>query len=163
MEMETRSGPHPAEQLRQRTKQLAIRVINMSRTLPRTKESLVIGDQMIRSATSVGANYRAVCRARSKAEFTSKLSIVIEEADETAFWLDILIETQIDPQERLQSLISETDELLAIFSSARITIRGTKSPITKSPFSSSSDIQIHKSRILHRQGIVPPAVFLYAF
>ena len=78
--METRSGPHLAEQLRQRTKQLAIRVINMSRTLPRTKESLVIGDQMIRSATSVGANYRAVCRARSKAEFTSKLSIVIEEA-----------------------------------------------------------------------------------
>ena len=128
--METRSGPHLAEQLRQRTKQLAIRVINMSRTLPRTKESLVIGDQMIRSATSVGANYRAVCRARSKAEFTSKLSIVIEEADETAFWLDILIETQIDPQERLQSLISETDELLAIFSSARSTIRGNKSPIT---------------------------------
>jgi four helix bundle protein len=161
--METRSGPHPAEQLRQRTKQLAIRVINMSRTLPRTKEVLVIGDQMIRSATSVGANYRAVCRARSKAEFTSKLSIVIEEADETAFWLDILIETQIDPQERLQSLISETDELLAIYSSARSPIRGTKSPITKSPFSSSSDIQIHKSRILHRQGIVPPAVFLYAF
>ena len=128
--METRSGPHPAEQLRQRTKQLAIRVINMSRTLPRTKESLVIGDQMIRSATSVGANYRAVCRARSKAEFTSKLSMVIEEADGTAFWLDILIETQIVSQERLQSLISETDELLAIFSSARSTIRGNKSPIT---------------------------------
>ena len=161
--METRSGPHPAEQLRQRTKQLAIRVINMSRTLPRTKEALVIGDQMIRSATSVGANYRAVCRARSKAEFTSKLSMVIEEADGTAFWLDILIETQIVSQERLQSLISETDELLAIFSSARSTIRGNKSPITKSPFSSSSDIQIHKSRILHRQGMVPPAVFLYAF
>ena len=160
--METRSGPHPAEQLRQRTKQLAIRVINMSRTLPRTKEVLVIGDQMIRSATSVGANYRAVCRARSKAEFTSKLSMVIEEADGTAFWLDILIETQIVSQERLQSLISETDELLAIFSSARSTIRGNKSPITKSPFSSSSDIQIHKSRILHRQGMVPPAVFLYA-
>ena len=96
--METRSGPYPAEQLRQRTKQLAIRVINMSRALPRTKESLVIGDQMIRSATSVGANYRAVCRARSKAEFTSKLSMVIEEADETAFWLDILIETQIVSQ-----------------------------------------------------------------
>jgi len=130
MEMETRSGPHPAEQLRQRTKQLAIRVINMSRTLPRTKESLVIGDQMIRSATSVGANYRAVCRARSKAEFTSKLSIAIEEADGTAFWLDILIETQIVSQERLQSLISETDELLGIFSSARSTIRGNKSPIT---------------------------------
>ena len=160
--METRSGPHPAEQLRQRTKQLAIRVIKMSRTLPRTKEVLVIGDQMIRSATSVGANYRVVCRARSKAEVTSKLSIVIEEADETAFWLDILIETQIVSQERLQSLISETDELLAIFSSARSTIRGNKSPITKSPFSSSSDIQIHKSRILHRQGMVPPAVFLYA-
>ena len=160
--METRSGPYPAEQLRHRTKQLAIRVINMSRALPRTKESLVIGDQMIRSATSVGANYRAVCRARSKAEFTSKLSIVIEEADETAFWLDILIETQIVSQERLQSLISETDELLAIFSPARSTIRGNKSPITKSPFSSPSDIQIHKSRILHRQGIVPPAVFLYA-
>ena len=160
--METRSGPHPAEELRQRTKQLAIRVINMSRTLPRTKEAFVIGDQMIRSATSVGANYRVVCRARAKAEVTAKLSIVIEEADETAFWLDILIETQIVSQERLQSLISETDELLAIFSSARSTIRGNKSPITKSPFSSSSDIQIHKSRILHRQGIVPPAVFLYA-
>ena len=96
--METRSGPHPAEQLRQRTKQLAIRVINMSRTLPRTKEALVIGDQMIRSATSVGANYRAVCRARSKAEHTSKLSVEIEEAGGTAFWPGILIETQIVSQ-----------------------------------------------------------------
>jgi four helix bundle protein len=74
-----------AEQLRERTKQFAIRVVRLFRSLPKTDEAKVIGKQVLRSGTSVAANYRAVCRARSKAEFVARIGVVVEEADETVF------------------------------------------------------------------------------
>jgi four helix bundle protein len=77
-----------SDELKQRTKQFAIRIIKLFRSLPRTEEARVIGKQMIRSATSVAASYRAVCRARSRSEFIAKMGVVVEESDETVLWLD---------------------------------------------------------------------------
>ena len=112
-----------ARELQARTKSFALRVIRMFRSLPKTEESRIPGKQVLRSGTSVAANYRAVCRARSKAEFTAKLGVVVEEADETVFWLELLVESGIVPEEKIHSLMSEADELLAIFAASRHTAR----------------------------------------
>jgi four helix bundle protein len=109
--------------MRRRTKQFALRVIRLFRAIPKSDEGRVIGRQVLRSGTSVGANYRAVCRARSKKEFISKMSIVVEEADETIFWLDLLIEAGIVRPTRLKPLLDEANELLAIFSKSLATAR----------------------------------------
>jgi four helix bundle protein len=95
--------PHTSkqEELRNRSKQFALRIIRLFRHLPRTTEAQVLGKQLLRSGTSVGANYRAVGRARSKAEFISKISLVVEEADETVFWIECLIESGIVKPELL--------------------------------------------------------------
>ena len=111
----------PAE-LKNRTKQFALRVIKLFRALPRTGEAQVIGRQLLRSATSVAANYRAVCRARSDKEFISKVSVVIEEADESEFWIELLIDSDIVPRERLADLLNETNEIVRIMVSSRQTI-----------------------------------------
>ena len=87
--------------------------------MPNTVEGRAIGNQLIRSGTSVGANYRAVCRARSKAEFISKLGVVIEEADESAFWLEIIIETNIIKGSIIEPLLQETNEIIAIMVSSK--------------------------------------------
>ena len=97
-----------------RTKQHAIRVLYLVRALPNTIEGRAVASQLIRSGTSIGANYRAAKRARSRAEFISKLGIVIEEADETVFWLEIIIEAELLPAHRVEPLLQETRELLAI-------------------------------------------------
>jgi four helix bundle protein len=102
------------DKLKQRTKSFALRVIKLYQLLPKTTEAQVIGKQALRSATSIAANYRAACRARSNAEYYSKISIVIEETDETMFWLEILWETNIVKQELLQDLYSENEEILKI-------------------------------------------------
>jgi len=102
------------DELKQRTKLFALRVINLYQSLPKTTEAQIIGKQMLRSATSIAANYRAACRARSNAEYYSKISIVIEETDETMFWLEILWETNIIKQELLQNLYNENEEILKI-------------------------------------------------
>jgi four helix bundle protein len=91
--------------------------------LPRTEEALVIGRQMLRSGTSIAANYRAVCRARSKAEFIAKVGVVVEEADETVLWLELLVDTEIVREDRLSKLLSEANELLAIFAASQYTAR----------------------------------------
>ena len=103
------------EEMKKRTKDFAKRVINLCRQLPETREGRLIGNQFFRSGTSVGANYRAVCRARSKAEFIAKLGIVLEEADESLYWLEILSETQIVKASLLEELMKEADELVGIF------------------------------------------------
>ena len=90
-------------------------MINLCKRLPKTREGRLIGNQLFRSGTSVGANYRAACRARSKAEFIAKLGIVLEEADESLYWLEILAETQIMNADLLAPLMKEADELVAIF------------------------------------------------
>ena len=102
------------DELRQRTKLFALRVIKLYQSMPKTTEAQIIGKQLLRSATSVGANYRAACRARSSAEFYSKISIVIEETDESMFWIEILWEANIIKQELLQNLYNEGEEILKI-------------------------------------------------
>ncbi|MEO8725801.1 MAG: four helix bundle protein [Acidobacteriaceae bacterium] len=106
--------PSGAVELKARTKEFAVRVVRLFRKLPRTAEARVIGRQLLRSATSVGANYRAVCRARSKAEFVAKLGIVVEEADESVFWLELLVDTEICKLAALEPLTKEPRELTAI-------------------------------------------------
>ena len=107
-----------ADELRQRTKSFAIRIVNLFRSLPRSPDAQTLGRQVLRSGTSVASNYRAVCRARSKAEFVAKMGIVVEEADETVFWLEVLTETGIIRAERTHDLYREAKELLAIFSAS---------------------------------------------
>jgi four helix bundle protein len=102
------------EAFQQRTKMRAIRVIRLFDGLPKTRSADVIGRQLLRSATSVGANYRAACRARSKAEFCAKLGIVEEEADESIYWLELLIDAKLVPAVRLQDLLRETNEIVAM-------------------------------------------------
>jgi len=105
-----------AEELRFRTKQFALRIIKVVEALPNSITGRAIGNQLIRSGTSIGANYRAACRGRSKAEFNSKLHIVLEEADETIFWLELIIEAKLLNENRIKSILSESIELVKIFS-----------------------------------------------
>lgn len=110
--------------LKMRTKEFAVQIIRLFRTLPRSEEARVVGKQMLRSATSVGANYRAACRSRSKAEFVSKISIVLEEADETIFWLELLSHAEIISAMRTEGLLREANELTSIFVSSLRTSKG---------------------------------------
>ena len=109
--------------LRDRTKKFALRIIRVSQALPRTREANVIGTQVLRSGTSVAANYRAAGRSRSRAEFASRIGVVVEEADETVFWLELLVESGIIPAEKLNAIMKEANELLAIFSASRATAK----------------------------------------
>ena len=102
------------QQFKDRTKKLALRVIRLVEALPRGRTEDVIGRQLLRSATSVGANYRAACRARSTADMIAKLGIVEEEADETLYWLEMLIEAELMPADRLEYLLIEADEITAM-------------------------------------------------
>jgi four helix bundle protein len=121
---------HPAVDLKERTKKFALRILKVVRSLPSNSEGRLLGNQLLRSGTSVAANYRAVCRARSRGEFLSKLAIVIEEADETAFWLEFLAEAGVVPEARLKDLISESGQLVAIFNASRTTAKkGVQSTI----------------------------------
>ncbi|MGX7688384.1 four helix bundle protein [Flectobacillus roseus] len=103
------------ENLKVRTKAFALRIINLVDKLPNNLSCQVIGKQLLRCGTSVGANYRASCRARSQADFISKIGIVIEEADEALFWMELLVESGMIKEVLLQSLINEANELVAIF------------------------------------------------
>jgi four helix bundle protein len=114
-----------AEELKARTRRFAVRIVRLFRALPKTDEARVLGKQVLRSGTSVGANYRAACRARSKAEFTAKMGLVVEECDETVFWLELLIETGIVRAGKLDELLREANELLAIFAASQRTARGS--------------------------------------
>jgi len=115
-----------AEELKSRTKKFSIEVIKLCRTFPKEEESVIIKRQMIRSATSTAANYRAVCRARSDAEFFSKLSIVVEEADETLFWLELITELELVKNAQLKNCFDEADQLVRIFSKSRKTAKANK-------------------------------------
>ena len=115
-----------AEALKLRTKQFAIRIVSVSRSLLRTREGDVIGKQLLRSGTAVAANYRAVCRSRSKAEFISKISIAVEEADETVLWLELLSDTGVVPKEKLAPLLKEANELVAICAASLRTAKHNK-------------------------------------
>lgn len=103
-----------AAMLRKRTQQYALRVVRLTRSLPSTIEGRVFSAQLLRSGTSVGANYRAACRARSRAEFISKIGIVIEEADESAFWIELIVAAGLVRKELAAPLLQETEEIVAI-------------------------------------------------
>ncbi len=114
---------HPATDLKERTKRFALRIIRVVRSLPPSLEGRMIGKQVLRSGTSVAANYRAVCRARSRPEFLAKLAIVIEEADESAFWLELLVDAELLSETKLRDLKSEANQLVAIFNASRTTAK----------------------------------------
>lgn len=107
-----------AEEIKKRTKKFGLKIIKLVEKLPRTKTSDVIGRQLLRSATSVGANYRAACRSRSRADFVSKICIVEEEADESAYWLELLLDGDIFNDGEVLSSLKEAKELTAIFSAS---------------------------------------------
>ncbi len=113
-------------ELKVRTKKFALRVIKLVQSLPKSKTGDVLGHQLLRSATSVGANYRAACRARSQADFISKITIVEEEADEACYWLELICETELIEKEKLKDIMKEADELTAIFTASGKTAKENK-------------------------------------
>jgi four helix bundle protein len=112
-----------AKQLQDRTKKFAIRIIKTFARLPRDEAARILGRQFLRSGTSLAANYRAACRARSAADFISKISIVAEEADETLFWFELLVEAELLATKLVESLMKECEELLKIFSASLTTAK----------------------------------------
>ena len=127
--VESEKVVHTAD-LKARTKQFALRVMKMVDALPRTIQGRAMAKQIIRSATSVAANYRAACRARSRAEFIAKIGIVEEEADESCFWLELIIDSGLLNEDRIRPLLSEAGELVAIMAaSSKSAIGNRKSPI----------------------------------
>jgi len=114
------------EEMKRRTKQFALRVVHFVEALPRGRTADVLGRQLLRSGTSVGANYRAACRAKSTADFISKMGTVEEEADESVYWMELLVEAGIVKADLLESLLKEGDELLAITVSSINTARKHK-------------------------------------
>lgn len=117
-----------AIELKQRTKQFALRVIRMVQALPKTETSRVVGRQVLRSGTSVGANYRTACRAKSRADFVSKMGTVEEECDETMFWIELLAESGEVKESRLTPLWNEAEELLKIVVASAQTARFRNNP-----------------------------------
>ena len=115
-----------ARDLRAGTKSFALRVIRVYSSLPRTTEAQVLGKQVLRSGTSVGAHYREATRARSPAEFISKIEGALQELEETVYWLELLIEASIVNESRLSELLREAEELMAIFVSSAKTAKRSK-------------------------------------
>ena len=114
------------EELKARTRTFALRIIRLAESLPETPTAKVIRNQMLRCGSSVGANYRAACRAKSKADFVSKMGIVEEEADETIYWMELLIDADIVERARLAELLDEADQILSIVISSIKTAKGIR-------------------------------------
>jgi four helix bundle protein len=112
-----------AETLKQRTKQFALAVIALVRTFPAGEPARTVGGQLARSATSVGANYRSACRARSHADFVAKIALVEEEADESGYWLEVAKASSLVSSSAVEPLLKEADELTAIFARSTMTAR----------------------------------------
>jgi four helix bundle protein len=122
-----------------RTKQFALRIMKLVGALPKSIQGRAIASQLIRSGTSVAANYRAACRSRSKAEFIAKLGTVEEEADETAFWLELIIEGSLLTAAQIQPLLIEANEIVAITAASKKT----------------ASASLAKSQIAHRKSQIP--------
>jgi len=115
------------EDLKQRTKKFALEIIRLVENLPKNRIADILGRQILRSGTSVGANYRASCRARSRADFISKMGIVEEEADESLYWLELLLEAKLVRQDQIQHLVAEGNEITAMVIASIRTARRNKS------------------------------------
>lgn len=114
---------HPAIDLKDRTKKFALRVVKAVRSLPASAEGRLLGNQLLRSGTSVAASYRVVCRARFRPESSAKLAIIIEDADEAGFWLEFLVDADLIAAAKLKDLISEANPLVAIFNASKTTAK----------------------------------------
>jgi len=112
-----------SDQLIQRTKVFALEIIRLFQILPKTDEAKIIGKQLLRSGTSVAANYRAACRSRSKQEFYAKICIVVEESDESLFWLELIRDSAIKNNDKTNALMKEAEELLYIFAASRKSLK----------------------------------------
>ena len=121
------------QEMKARTKRFALRVIKLVDALPKSYSSQVIGKQLLRSGTSVGANYRAACRAKSTRDFISKLSIVEEEADESIYWMELLVDSNLVKKSLLADLMSEADQLVAIVVSSLKTLKRKRNPKSEFP------------------------------
>jgi len=119
-----------AEELKKRTKLFALRIMKLVAALPNTVQGRTVGGQLVRAGTSVGSNYRATCRARSGAEFIAKIGVVLEEADESAFWLELIVGELLETG-LVEPLLNEANELIRIFASSRITA-GSRLRVQKS-------------------------------
>src|SRR5262245_4366241 len=108
------------DELRRRTKEFALRTMKLVDALPRSRSANAVANQLVRSGTSIASNYRAACRARSRAEFIAKIGVVEEEADESAFWLELVIEHNLMLEAMVRPLLKEADELTAIMAASRI-------------------------------------------
>jgi four helix bundle protein len=115
--------PELAERLRERTRRFSVRILNLYQVLSAKPAGRIIGNQLLRSGTAIGANYRAACRSRSAGEFAARIAVALEEADETAYWLELLVETALISPGRLSDLARECEEFIRIFSAARHTTR----------------------------------------
>lgn len=110
-------------ELQKRTQQFGIRVIRLVDSLPKAKSAGVIGKQLLRSATAVGANYRSACRGRSRADFISKFGIALEEADETLYWMELLVDSGLVSRNRIVNLIDEANQIVSILAASSKTVR----------------------------------------
>lgn len=132
MSYDLESQAMTTHELKERTLDFAVRVLKMVEALPTTPAGKVVGGQMARSGTSVAANYRAALRAKSDADFIHKITIVLEEADETSFWIELAERTKLLPSQRLKSLLQEAEELTRIFNATRSTTKRRTRPNHKS-------------------------------
>jgi four helix bundle protein len=130
-----------AQDLKDRTKEFALRVMRLVEALPDSPKGRAISSQLVRSGTSVAANYRAACRGRSHAEFISKIGIAEEEADETVLWLELIIEDKILPKEKIAPLLKEASELTAIMAASYISASRNKRDASATPKSAVSNQQ----------------------
>ena len=121
-----------SRELRERTMEFALRILKMVDALPKTLAGKTVGGQIARSGTSVAANYRAALRAKSDADFINKITIVLEEADESAFWIELAERAQLLPSKRLKALLQESEELTKIFNATRSTTKRRTRPNHKS-------------------------------
>jgi four helix bundle protein len=124
--LKTVSRVEKARELQIRTKRFAVAVIRFFSNLPKNEAARVIGRQLLRSGTSIAANYRAACRSRSVADFISKINVVLEETDETLFWLELLVDAQLVDSRATASLSGECDQLLKIFSASIATAKANR-------------------------------------
>jgi four helix bundle protein len=133
-----------AQELKERTKEFALRVMRLVDALPKTPKGRAIVSQLVRSGTSVAANYRAACRGRSKAEFISKLGVAEQEADETALWLELIIADRLLPEKKVDSLSREANELTAILAASYISASRAQQTMSRNW---QSEIRSQKSAI----------------
>jgi four helix bundle protein len=137
------------QELKERTKEFALRIMRLVDALPNTPKGRAIANQLVRSGTSVAANYRGTCRARSRAEFISKIGVVEEEADETALWLELIIADRILPAKKVVPLLNEADELVAIAAASYISASRNERhvPAKKSQSTINNQQSEHEQRI----------------